>query len=47
MLRWLLHCVVLAMLALSLGGCASSGGASDSEQDKPWDRPPGWVPFSA
>jgi len=50
MVQWLRYGVVLALLALAIGatgGCASGGGSAKPEQDKDWDRPPGWVPFSA
>jgi len=47
--RWLARGAVAIALALTVAtvtGCASDGAGSE-RQDKQWDRPPGWVPFSA
>jgi len=55
MRRTLLRGVMLAALALallSLQGCASDGSNSNRDRERdlryePWDRPPGFTPFSA
>jgi len=47
--QWLRRGAVALVMAVSMAaasGCASNGAPSD-QQDKQWDRPPGWVPFSA
>jgi len=38
--------IALALTVAALSGCASDGAGAD-RQDKQWDRPPGWVPFSS
>jgi len=45
-------CAALALALVSIHGCASDGGNPDREPriDKryePWERPPGFTPFSA
>ena len=42
--RWWMA-LALALLMLAGAGCATQGAAEP--QNKEWDRPPGWVPFSA
>lgn len=41
------YAIVLALTMAATTGCASTGAGSDPKQDKEWDRPPGYVPFSA
>jgi len=43
-MRWWIA-LALALSMVAGAGCATKG-ATDT-QDKQWDRPPGWVPFSA
>ncbi|HXV08555.1 MAG TPA: hypothetical protein VD791_11035 [Burkholderiales bacterium] len=38
--------IALALTMTAVTGCASNGADAD-RQDQQWDRPPGWVPFSA
>jgi len=46
--QWAMRSACAIALALSMAaatGCASN--AADPNPDKEWDRPPGYVPFSA
>ena len=47
--QWLMRGAIALAIVVSLAavsGCASNGAPSD-QQNKEWDPPPGWVPFSA
>ena len=41
------YAIALAVTMAATTGCASNGAGPDPKQDKEWDRPPGYVPFSA